>query len=161
MSLYQKKYKCDPVIKEFEEIDITSLLDILVILLVFLLKSYNASSLQVNLVKDLNLVDSTSRDLGQFAPVIQVNAQKDLYLENKLVTNVTSGNFQRAINSALTRIREAEKERFKNVKDKKPGKSINIVLDQDLPYSTLDKIMNVATSHDYENFKFIVRGDYN
>lgn len=45
------------------ELDITSLLDILVILLVFLLKSYNSSELKVNVVDNLNLPSSESREL--------------------------------------------------------------------------------------------------
>ncbi len=162
MSLYQKKYKCDAMIKEIEEVDITSLLDILVILLVFLLKSYNASSLKVDLVKDINLVNSEARDLGQFAPVVQVTENFDFYVDNELLTNINNGNFEKVFNGKLSEIRQKEIAKFGEKKHKElKFNNINIVLDQDMPYSTLDRIMNVASTHEYENFKFIVKGNYN
>ncbi len=162
MSFYQKKYKCDAMIKEVEEVDITSLLDILVILLVFLLKSYNASSLRVDLVNDLSLANSEARDLGQFAPVVQVTGNYDFYVDNKMISNVNNGNFQTIFSNKLAEIRKKEIEKFGEKKHKElKFNNINIVLDQDLPYSTLDRIMNVASTHEYENFKFIVKGNYN
>ena len=45
---FNNRRKAEPV-----DLDITSLLDILVIMLVFLLMNYNASDLQLDLVKDL------------------------------------------------------------------------------------------------------------
>ena len=46
--------------REAVDVDITSLLDILTILLVFLLKSYNASDLKLDLTKNLEMADSAS-----------------------------------------------------------------------------------------------------
>ena len=62
--------------KEPLDLDITSLLDVLVILLVFLLKSYNASDLKLNLVKDLVVPNSDARTLGHHAVIVQVNSHK-------------------------------------------------------------------------------------
>lgn len=157
MSIYQKKYKCEQNTREIEEVDITSLLDILVILLVFLLKSYNASSLKVDLVKDLSLVNSFSRDLGQFAPVLQVTSTKDLYIDNKLIGNISENTLERNVASEFKVIREKEKKLANN----KPNPNINIVLDGDLPYSEIENVMNMVSKHQYENFKFIVKGNYN
>ena len=69
--------------KEPLDLDITSLLDVLVILLVFLLKSYNASDLKLNLVKDLVVPNSDARTLGHHAVIVQVNSHKKLFINNK------------------------------------------------------------------------------
>lgn len=52
------------------DIDITSLLDVLVILLVFLLKSYNASDLTLDLVDNVKLPSSNTRLLGNNAVIV-------------------------------------------------------------------------------------------
>jgi biopolymer transport protein ExbD len=157
MSLYQKKYRCDRVVREFEEIDITSLLDILVILLVFLLKSYNASSLQVDLVKDLSLADSYTRELGQFAPVLQVTSKKDIYLDNKFVANISDSFFEKKLEEILTKFRANEV----LASSKKPTPNINIVIDGDILYQDIDKVINLISSKSFEEFKLIVKGNYN
>ena len=36
----------------------------------------------------------------------------------------------------------------------------NIALDKNLPYKVLRKIMNTAATAGYQEFKFIVQGDY-
>ena len=66
--------------REAVDVDITSLLDILTILLVFLLMSYNASDLQLDLTKNLEMADSNAREMTKFAPVLQVN-KHSLYID--------------------------------------------------------------------------------
>ncbi|MGH1469517.1 MAG: hypothetical protein ACRBBP_11715, partial [Bdellovibrionales bacterium] len=56
---------------EVEDIDITSLLDILVILLVFLLKSFNDSDLTLDLVNELALPYSMSRGAANNGVILQ------------------------------------------------------------------------------------------
>ena len=55
------------------DIDITSLLDILVILLVFLLKSYNSSGIILNVPKGITLPGSQSLKENTMGVVIQVS----------------------------------------------------------------------------------------
>src|SRR5690606_27079431 len=76
------------------EVDITSLLDVLVILLVFLLKSYNASDLTLDLAKDLTLPGSNTEMLGNHAVIVQVNKESLLFVNNKEV-GVVSGSAEK------------------------------------------------------------------
>ncbi len=151
MSIYQKKYKAGAGKKEQEEVDITSLLDILVILLVFLLKSYNASSLELDLVKNLDLTVSTSQDLGQFGPTVQITNTEDVYLNNKLITNLSNPELGNLLGARLQEVKSAAKDQKAN--------HINFVLDNTIKYEKVDRVMTIASQQEFENFKFIVRGN--
>lgn len=157
----KKKLKLKKREKELMDIDITSLLDILVILLVFLLKSYNASDLKLDLAKGLSLPNSKSRLLGNHAAIVQVNKNKELFINNKKIGNLTSGRKIASLETELKKIKEKEDEEEpkKNAK-KKNRRNINIVLDRELQYKDMKKIMHTAAMVGYTNFKFIVKGDY-
>lgn len=158
------------------EVDITSLLDILVILLVFLLKSYNASDLKLEVAKDISLPKSTSSQLGNNAIIVQVGAQRDLWIDNRKVGKIEKNspeNIPVLFNELKSRKEKIEKEITnlreiastvdqKNlVKNKETmNKRVNIVLDQSLPYDVLRKVMNTAATAGYPEFKFIVTGNY-
>ncbi len=153
MSIYQKKYKSQGTVKEFEEVDITSLLDILVILLVFLLKSYSASSLDVNLVKDLDLTSSTSVELGQFGATVQINKDEEIFIDNEKISTLTSPDLEKVLSERLLAVKSKIKA--------EANKHINIVVDSSLKYEKVDKVMSIAAQNEYEDFKFIVRGSNN
>jgi biopolymer transport protein ExbD len=151
MSLLKKKRREK---KEPMELDITSLLDILVILLVFLLKSYNASNLKLDLAKNIRLPSAETRKLGEHALIIQVSHDRKIYLNNKLIGE---NNFK-ALEQALSEIKDIEK--AKPELQKNPDKLVNIVLDQEIKYHEMQDIMNIVASHGHNKFKFIVKGDY-
>ncbi|MCT4641733.1 MAG: biopolymer transporter ExbD [Bacteriovoracaceae bacterium] len=130
------------------EIDITSLLDILVILLVFLLKSYNASSLKLTLNKGITLPKSELRKLGAHAVTLQIDQNKDIFENGNKIANINDL-------SALTDFLE---------KKRGPASSsehnINLVFHKDLSYQTIKAVMNTCASSTYSKFKFIVKGNY-
>ena len=69
------------------DIDITSLLDILVILLVFLLKSYNSSGVVFNVPKDISLPRSESKTINNAGVIVQVSTTA-VYVDDKVVLNI-------------------------------------------------------------------------
>ena len=75
--------------KDLFEIDITSLLDILVILLVFLLKSYNSSGVTLNVPKGIELPKSASVSLNNAGVMIQVSEEK-IWVDSETVLDVNS-----------------------------------------------------------------------
>jgi biopolymer transport protein ExbD len=141
------------------DVDITSLLDILVILLVFLLKSYNASDLKLELAKGITLPQSQSRNLGHHAVVVQVSKDKDIILNDKKIGKYTN---EVKINSLFNALSEIKKENLEIAKNEKKKKNIkvNIVLDQSLPYGVMKSIMHTSASAGFPEFKFIVTGNY-
>lgn len=133
---------------EVMDIDITSLLDILVILLVFLLKSYNASNLKLNLVENLDMANSQSRKLGQHAIIIQMDKEDQVWLDNKLI-----GNFQSVVKTGVL---SSEVKKVKKEKDK----MVNLIFDKETSFKKVNKIMDSMASIGLGQFRFIVKGNY-
>ena len=147
----RKRPKAEPM-----ELDITSLLDILVILLVFLLKSYNASNLKLNLVKDLSIPDSKARKLGAHSMIVQVDKNKKIWIDNKVIGTIDRADKIESLYDFLKNKRE-----IATAKDPKQVlKSINLVLDKELPYNSMQKVMNTSALAGYTEFKFIVQGNF-
>lgn len=141
--------------KEAMDIDITSLLDVLVILLVFLLKSYNASNLKLNLVKDLVVPNSVARTLGEHAVIVQVDKNKKLFVNNKQIGMITRSGESQILMEALKSIKESS-----DIAEVKAAKRVNLVFDEEIPYNVMKGVMHTSAMVGYTEFKFIVRGNY-
>jgi len=143
--------------KEPMDIDITSLLDVLVILLVFLLKSYNASDLKLNLVKKLTVPKSVSRTLGNHTVIVQVDSEKKIFVNKEEVGYALGAGENQALLAKLNEIRNGISERLPASKQEK---KINLVFDEGLPYQVMKSIMHTSAVAGYSEFKFIVQGNY-
>lgn len=138
------------------DLDITSLLDILVILLVFLLKSYNASDLRLDLVKNIKVPNSQARKLGGHSVIVQVDRESNIWIQKKRIGSVNSSG--QKIKSLFSYL-ENEQKIYKE-KNKKENRSINLVFDKELSYKKMKKIMHTSALAGYTEFKFIVQGNY-
>lgn len=159
--------------KEPMDVDITSLLDILVILLVFLLQSYSASDLRVDLVDNLSLPSSKSQDLGEMAVIVQINREQKIWVNDKLVGKLSSaGEVIPDLSRALEIAKKAQEEEFEKYKARNPSsemetealakkenalKRLNLILDEELPYTVMRRVMHTAATAGFPEFKFIVR----
>ncbi len=160
--------------KEALDVDITSLLDILVILLVFLLKSYNASDLTLEVVEKLDLPPSKSEVMGSMAITVQVNKERNVWVDNgPLGVMRENGEIITNLKDKLTELKKIRDEELRELEMRKPAnineeealnkrrqtsKMVNIVLDQSLPYSVLRKVMHTSATVGLSEFKFIVQG---
>jgi biopolymer transport protein ExbD len=134
------------------ELEITSLLDILVILLVFLLKSYNPSDYKLNLKENISLADSNRRNLGVHALTIQVDQKHQIWFENEnLGTINTSETNHQLLLSKL-------KEQAEKTEDKE--KTLNLIFDKSIDYKNIKHIMHTAALSGHNQFKFIVQGNF-
>ena len=151
------------------DLDITSLLDILVILLVFLLKNYSASELKVNLVESLALPTSESRDLGKQYVLIQVNSKGVVFIENEKI-GVVRSKASISLPFLAKALKTFKKDFFSknraiaSVEEKKEilkrKTRVNLLFDHDTPYNIMNKVMNTTAESGFGHFKFIVRSNY-
>lgn len=152
--------------KEAPDIDITSLLDILVILLVFLLRSYNATDLSVDVVKDLDLPISTTDQLGHSAIVVQVDKNGSVFVDNK---ELVGASFQgERIELLYNKLKEMEVEKKEAQAPRAPASAgttsapiprpINILLHQKHTYEVMQKVMHTAALAGHDQIKLIVTG---
>lgn len=143
------------------DLDITSLLDILVILLVFLLHSFNSSDLEVNFVEDLILPDSKSKDYGHHSVIVQVNKDKRIWVDNKEIGKIND--LAMEIPELLTVLKEkkelAEKDLSPGDDKKNINKKINVLIDESLKFESVRQVMHTAAVAGFPEFKFIVKSN--
>ena len=146
--------------REQIDVDITSLLDILTILLVFLLKSYNASDLKLDLTKGLEMADSDSRHMTRYAPVVQVTKTSDVFLNNKVVGRLPASGEMPDLTAKLKLERAKTEKDNKMKKQKYSTELVNLVFDRDMDYEVVQRVMHNSALAGYSQFKFIVKGNY-
>ena len=155
--------------KEPMEVDITSLLDILTILLVFLLQSYNASDLTLDVAEKIELPKSKSEAYGHASVIVQVGKDYDLWINNHKIGKASaSGDKIEILYDELLKEKEKEKKELEqsrtvasaNGKAPEEKKTINLVLDQSIPYEVMKKVMHTSALAGYPEFKFIVQGNF-
>lgn len=144
------------------DVDITSLLDILTILLVFLLQSYNSSDLRLDLVKNIDLADSKVREITKYAPVLQVTKESEVFLNNKSIGRLPASGAMNELTNALKTQRDqtAKDNATKSANQKHNEELINLVFDKDMDYEVVQRVMNDSAHAGYSQFKFIVKGNY-
>jgi biopolymer transport protein ExbD len=146
--------------REAVDVDITSLLDILTILLVFLLKSYNASDLKMDLASKIEMAQSEVREITRYAPVVQVNRESKVFVNSKEIGRLpASGEMTK-----LTEVLKKERENIENENDTRNHKInaelVNLVFDKDMDYQIVQRVMHDSALAGYSQFKFIVKGNY-
>lgn len=147
------------------EIDITSLLDILVILLVFLLKSYNSSGVTVDIPKEIKLPYSETQDLNNAGVMIQVSTKKIwvdsetiLDLDNKPNKVYDQGNRRIVpLYDVLVKKRDEINNLHRQVPEATKFTGIaNLIIDKTIKYSYVKKIMYTCAAAGFQKYKFVV-----
>ncbi len=148
------------------DIDITSLLDILTILLVFLLQSYNSSGVIINVPKDIELPRSASESMNNFGVNIQVS-KSQIWVDDTEVVNVDSSDKGQLFDEGgrrivplyneLVKIKETIKQSEKLSPEAKKFSGIaNLVVDKSLKYNYLKRVMYTCAAAGFKEFKFVV-----
>ncbi|MDD0852430.1 biopolymer transporter ExbD [Halobacteriovorax sp. GB3] len=152
--------------KEVLDLDITSLLDILVILLVFLLRSYNSSGVVLNVPKGVELPKSESSSINTSGVMVQVSPDK-IWVDDKLIldnseTGAHNSRDRRII--ALYNELVKKKNEIKRVEKMSPNAdkfsgNINLIIDKTIKYSFMKKLMLTCAEAGFKSYKFIVLGE--
>lgn len=154
--------------KPLIDLDITSLLDILVIMLVFLLKSYNSTGIVLNVPKDITLPASNSKDVNTSGVVIQVSPTK-VWVDDKVILdkNNTKGriydyNGRRIIplyDELVKKKDLVELVKKTSTEAKKFSGIVNLIVDKSIKYSEIKKILFTSAEAGYRSYKFVVLGE--
>lgn len=147
------------------DLDITSLLDILVILLVFLLKSFNSSGIIFDVPKDISIPISESKSISSTGVNIQVSPSK-IWVDDKMVLNLSNQD-RRVYDHQGRRIIPLfnelvrKKEEFKKIQNSSHGAKkfsgiVNLLVDKSLRYSYLKKLLYTSAAAGFKQYKFVV-----
>lgn len=150
------------------DVDITSLLDILVILLVFLLRSYDTSGIALSVPKGIELPRSDSKSVNNAGVQIQVSKDK-IWVDDQTIIDSSElpdpmydqeGRRIIALYNELVK----KKEEIKKLAQQTPKANqfsgvANLILDKTLKYSYVKKVMYTSAQAGFKEFKFVVMGE--
>lgn len=153
------------------DLDITSLLDILTIIMVFLLQSYNSSGVVINVPKEIALPTSNSETLSTYGVNIQVS-KSQIWVDDKEILNTESidttqlfdegGRRIIPLYNQLVKIKETIKQSEKLSPEAKTFSGVaNLVVDKSLKYSYLKRVMYTCAAAGFKEFKFVVLAEGN
>ncbi len=154
---------------EIKELNIVAMMDMMTIILVFLLKSYQASAINVNMGADLTVPLSTSQLHPQENITVTVSLKEVAVNERKIV-DVQGGAiparakeggradafYVGAIYDALKREVDKQKYIAQYNKDAPFTGRINVVADKKIPYRTLMEVLYTAGQAELGEYKFMV-----
>ncbi len=140
-------------------LNITSMTDIFTILLVFLLQSYAASEVQIDMVEGLRL-PSSSTDKNPIEGVKLSISPTELKFDQVVLAKVQNNQIEQSAidprdsNFIQPLFDELKKFNAANEKLAKTGKVL-LQADQELPFATLRKVMYTASMAGFPNLKLV------
>ena len=154
--------------KEVIDLDITSLLDILVIMLVFLLKSYNSSGVILNVPKGVSLPTSESVSINTSGTIVQVSPTT-IWVDDEEVLNTKKvkgrvydhgGRRIIPLYNSLVKKKNTIKRVEKSAENaKKFSGVVNLIVDKSLKYNYMKKLMYTCAEAGFRKYKFVVLGE--
>jgi biopolymer transport protein ExbD len=154
---------------EIKELNIVAMMDMMTIILVFLLKSYQASAINVNMNEQLTVPQSTTQLHPQENITVTLST-KEVAVNERRVVEVQGGAipasakeggradafYVGAIYDALKKEVEKQKTIARYNKDAPFTGRINVVADKRIPYRTLMEVLYTAGQAELGEYKFMV-----
>ncbi len=168
-ALARKKRKEREAEGEIKELNITAMMDMMTIILVFLIKSYSASSVTVTASDDVRPPTSTTRIVPKDTVAITVT-RKAIFVNDKKRVELVGGQLSPAqmegqligpLNTAL----QFEVQKLKVIAKQNPkapfSNEVSIIGDGRIPYRLLVPILYTAGQNELGNFRFVAltKGD--
>lgn len=156
------------------DVDITSLLDIITILLVFLIMSYNPAGIEFNIDKGLELPRSKSKDFVKNTIVVQVSKEA-IWVDDKKILEITDfknikadldGKRIVSLYNELLNKKELSNQvtsmappgAKKNENENLNKTMINLIIDKSIRYTFIKKILYTCANAGFLKYKLLVQG---
>jgi biopolymer transport protein ExbD len=163
-SLFKKRHQSEDM-----ALQITSLADIFVIILVFLLKSYTTGAINLSPAKGMLLPEAQASEASIEALKVEIT-ETSVSVEGQPVAELKNFKFaasdlqQNGASVTLSKTLDRERQRqlmiAKANSDVKVDPKILVVSDQRVPYQTVKTVLASAALHGYTDFKLaVVKGD--
>jgi biopolymer transport protein ExbD len=154
---------------EIKELNIVAMMDMMTIILVFLLKSYQASAINVNMGADLTIPQSTTQLHPQENITVTVSL-KEVTVNDRKVVEVAGGAIPAAVKEggradafyvgaiydALKKEVDKQKYIAQYNRDAPFTGRVNVVADRKIPYRTLMEVLYTAGQAELGEYKFMV-----
>jgi biopolymer transport protein ExbD len=151
-------------------VNITSLMDVLTVLLFFLIMNAQVSPVQIQTPDGITLPESTANTVPKTAIKLALTP-KALLVNDKVILELEGGRFPaaqlvqderivKALKDELTKEYQKTEEFFKDVADKDAGllptPPLLIQADKNVPFGTMKLILHTAAASGFGDFQFIV-----
>lgn len=163
-ALARKKRRDREAEGEIKELNITAMMDLMTIILVFLIKSFSASSITVTASEDVRPPMSSARATPKDTIAITVTPKSIMVGDKKKVdlTNaaVKPGDLQGKLILPLDAALKKEVEKLKYIAERNPSspfnREVSIIGDKRVSYDLLSSVLYTAGQNELENFRFII-----
>jgi biopolymer transport protein ExbD len=163
-ALARKKRRDREAEGEIKELNITAMMDLMTIILVFLIKSFSASSITVTASEDVRPPSSTARATPKDTIAITVTPKSIMVGDKKKVSlnnsAVAAGDMQNKLILPLDAALKKEVEKLKYIAERNPSspfnREVSIIGDKRVPYELLSSVLYTAGQNELENFRFII-----
>ena len=149
---------------EIKELNITAMMDLMTIILVFLIKSFSASSITVTASEDVRPPMSTARATPKDTIAITVTPKSIMVGDKKKVDLVNAalkpGDMEGKLILPLDAALKKEVEKLKYIAERNPtspfNREVSIIGDKRVSYDLLSSVLYTAGQNELENFRFII-----
>lgn len=163
-ALARKKRRDREAEGEIKELNITAMMDLMTIILVFLIKSFSASSITVTASEDVRPPMSTARATPKDTIAITVTPKSIMVGDKKKVelsnAALKPGDMQGKLILPLDAALKKEVEKLKYIAERNPtspfNREVSIIGDKRVSYDVLSSVLYTAGINELENFRFII-----
>ena len=163
-ALARKKRKEREAAGEIHELNITAMMDMMTIILVFLLKSYAASAIMLTQSEDIKPPISSTRAVPKDTVAVTITTQ-DILVGDRVVVTLENGQVPpRLLDGRLVRPLDQalrhEVDKLKTIAARNPSapfsRELSVIGDRKIPYDLLLTVLYTAGQAELENYRFVV-----
>ncbi|MGZ3458199.1 MAG: biopolymer transporter ExbD [Archangium sp.] len=163
-AMARKKRKEREAAGEIKELNITAMMDMLTLLLVFLLKSFSASSAAMTASEDVRPPVSSTRATPRDTVAVTVTP-RNILVGEKEVLRLKNGQLPpEALQGRLVLPLDAQLKKevvkLKYIAARNPAapfnRELSIIADKSIPYDMLLTVLYTAGQNELENYRFVV-----
>ena len=163
-ALSRKKRKEREAVGEIKELNITAMMDMMTIILVFLLKSYSATTVAMTASQDMRPPISTTRQTPRDTIAVTITP-KSVMVGDRQVAQLEAGAIpprymQGRLVVPLDQALKKEVQKLKFIADRNPNSpfshELSVIADRKVPYDLLLTVLYTAGQNELENYRFVV-----
>ncbi|MFP2909184.1 ExbD/TolR family protein [Pyxidicoccus sp. 3LFB2] len=163
-ALARKKRKEREAAGEIKELNITAMMDMMTILLVFLLKSFASSSAAITASEDVRPPVSTTRATPKDTVAVTITPKNILVGEREVLRlqngQIPADKVQGRLVLPLDAQLKKEVEKLKYIAERNPSapfsRELSVIADKKVPYDMLLTVLYTAGQNELENYRFVV-----
>lgn len=163
-ALARKKRKERDTAGEINELNITAMMDMMTIILVFLLKSYAASAISITQSEEVKPPISSTRAVPKDTVAVTITP-RDILVGDRVVVQLVNGQVPAAMLDGrlvkpLDQVFRREVEKLKLIASRNPAApfshELSVIGDRRIPYDLLLTVLYTAGQAELENYRFVV-----